>query len=593
MSEAVASSMPDFRVLFESLPGLYLILDPEWHLLAASDAYLDATMTVREEIVGRSLFDVFPDSPDHVDSQGGRDMLASLQRMLATRATDVMPLARHDMPGRGPDGGFEVRYWSPTNTPVFADDGALRYVIHRVENVTEFAVREPDAGGQRTLAANAALERMAAEIVERRAEVAFETTQLKEANLELEAELEQARRLESLGHLAGGVAHDFNNLLAVIMNCGAFVNEAVTNAAHGVDAAVWEPVRRDVEQIERAAERGARLTRQLLTFARREIVQPRILDLNEVVSGVDALLRRTLGGDIQFETALGDELWHVCVDPGQLEQVMMNLAVNARGAMPGGGTLRIDTGNETVDDEYAAQHPGLVPGRYVRVRVGDTGTGMDAAVLSRAFEPFFTTKAAGEGTGLGLATVYGIINQAGGYVHIYSEVGVGTVVSALLPVTEGAPADVAEVLQPVAQSGGETILLVEDEEAIRDVTCRILARNGYRVLAAASGIEALSVMDDHAAPIDLLLTDVIGPQMLGRELAVTIRSHHPHLRVLYMSGYAHVALTSRGTLEEDDEFIGKPFSQAALLAKVRHLLDADPEGSLVDAGSLSDPVVEA
>ena len=580
MSEGSTSSTPDFRLLFESSPGLYLVLDPRWRIAAATDAYLEATLTTRDQIVGRSLFDAFPDAADNLDSQGGRDMLASLNRMVATRRTDVLPLARHDMPALGPDGGFEVRYWSATNTPLFDDDGALQYVLHRVENVTEFALAL-EASGDRGATANVTLERMAAEIVERRAEVAEATTQLKQANLDLEAELEQARRLESLGQLAGGVAHDFNNLLAVIMTCAAFVDEAVAKAADGADAEVWEPVRLDVEQIGRAAERAVRLTRQLLTFARREVVRPTILNVNDIVSDVEALLRRTLGSDIEFRTSLGADLWTVCIDHGQFEQVLVNLAVNARGAMPTGGTLRIDTGNEVVDDEYAAQHPGLEPGRYVRLRVGDSGVGMEPEVLNRAFEPFFTTKPAGEGTGLGLATVHGIINQAGGYVHIYSEVGIGTIVSALLPVMEGettsvAPSSLTEVSQPIAGHGDETVLVIEDEDAIRSVTCRILARNGYRVLSAASGVEARSVVDDQAGPIDLLLTDVMGPQMTGRELVAELRSRYPHLRVLYMSGYAHGALAARGTLDEDVEFIEKPFSQRALLAKVRQLLDSDP-----------------
>src|SRR5260221_8180081 len=414
---------------------------------------------------------------------------------------------------------------------------------------------------------------MLSEIVERRTEVAAASRHLKETNAALEAQLEQARRLESLGQLAGGVAHDFNNLLGVILNDAACVGEAITAAAQGPDAARWEGVQRDVQQIELASERAVSLTRQLLMFARREVVQPQIVNVNAVVSDVEQLLRRTIGEDIELHTTLEADLWTVSVDPGQLQQLLMNLAVNARDAMSNGGTLSIDTRNETVDAEYAAWHPELAPGSYVRLRVSDTGTGMAPAIVERAFDPFFTTKPVGEGSGLGLATAHGIVAQAGGHVHIYSEVGIGTTITALLPVTNGTAMDLRSGPDVAVVGGNEMVLVVEDEDAIREITRRILARNGYRVLTAASGTEGLAIATQYGHDIDLLLTDVIMPQMPGKELAEKMRADRPDLHVLYMSGYAQPMLASRGTLDEGVELIEKPFSAPTLLARIRAVLD--------------------
>jgi hypothetical protein len=388
----------------------------------------------------------------------------------------------------------------------------------------------------------------------------------------LEAQLHQSQRLESLGHLAGGVAHDFNNLLAVILNYTAFVAEQVSAAAKTGDEE-WEAAQRDIEQVERAAERATRLTHQLLAFGRREVVRPEVLNLNQVVGEIEQLLRRTIGEHIELVTALDPDLWPVLADPGQIEQVLVNLAVNARDAMPAGGKLSIDTENTLVDPAYAAARPGLQPGRYVRLRVADTGTGMDRDTLARVFEPFFTTKPKGEGAGLGLATVYGIITQAQGHAQIYSEPGLGTTFTALLPVTTELPAPV-EVPAPVQRAlGGETVLVVEDEDAMREVTRRILARNGYQVITAATGAEALQLARHHSTDIDLLVTDVVMPQMLGKEVAEKIRRLRPAIRVLYMSGYAHPVLASQGTLDPGVTLIEKPFSEPTLLDKVREVLD--------------------
>jgi PAS domain S-box-containing protein len=391
----------------------------------------------------------------------------------------------------------------------------------------------------------------------------------------LESQLHQSQRLESLGQLAGGIAHDFNNLIAVIVNYAAFVREEATaRADSGVDVESWQMVRSDVEQIERAGERASQLTHQLLAFARREVVRPEVIDLNRVVGEVEQLLRRTIGEHVELTVELGSRVHAVVADPGQLEQVLLNLAVNARSSMPLGGRLTIDTANQVADDTYASGHPDLAVGEYVRLRVSDTGSGMSKDVIARAFEPFFTTKPRGEGSGLGLATVYGIISQAGGHVHIYSEPGVGTTVTALLPATKEAGPVAEWALQPPTASREETILVVEDEEAMREVTYRILTRSGYQVLTAANGPEALEVARAHHEQIHMLLTDVIMPKMLGKEVAEQIRVVIPGLPVLFMSGYAQPILTTQGTLDPGVTLLEKPFSAVMLLGKVGEILDA-------------------
>jgi PAS domain S-box-containing protein len=391
-------------------------------------------------------------------------------------------------------------------------------------------------------------------------------------------QLEQSRRLESLGELAGGVAHDFNNLLGVILNFDLFAKQQVEAVAEGPERERLQPVLKDLQRIERAAESGARLTHQLLAFARREVVQPRHLDLNSAVRELEPLLRRTLGEHIEFVTALAAGGQPVLIDPGHLEQVLTNLAVNARDAMREGGTLTISTQTVEVDEVYAGGHPGLKPGRYVELQVADTGSGMSEETLQRAFEPFFTTKPKGQGTGLGLATIHGIVTQAGGYVTLYSELGRGTRVRVLLPATDQAP-PVSESPTPISKPlelATATILVVEDSEDLREVVGRILGQAGYQVIIAANGPEALQAAQAHAGQIDLLLTDVVMPKMPGKELAERLAGIRPGLRVLYMSGYAQPSLSPSGGLEPGVVLIKKPFTEPVLLARVREVLEAKP-----------------
>jgi len=390
----------------------------------------------------------------------------------------------------------------------------------------------------------------------------------------LQNQLHQAQRLESLGQLAGGIAHDFNNLLAVIINYADFVKADVARAAARDGEESWRSTSDDVEQIRMASERAAHLTHQLLAFARREIVQPEVVSVNDVVRDIQQLLRRTLGEHVELNSSLADDLLPVLIDPGQLEQILVNLAVNARDAMPGGGALRIDTANVELDAEYAASRPELAPGTYVRLRVSDTGVGMSPETVQRAFDPFFTTKLAGEGTGLGLATVYGIVQQADGRAQIYSEPDIGTTITVLLPPTEqeAVPVAIAPAGAPERRCE-ETILLVEDERALREVTRRILETAGYRVLVACDGVEALAVAEGHGERIDALLSDVIMPQLNGPQLAERLLSQRPSTRILLMSGFAEPILDSGGHLGVGVTLIEKPFSAPALLGKLAHVLE--------------------
>jgi two-component system cell cycle sensor histidine kinase/response regulator CckA len=379
----------------------------------------------------------------------------------------------------------------------------------------------------------------------------------------LEARVRQSERLESVGQLAGGVAHDFNNLLAVILNYAAFAAEELEEGS---------AIREDVEEIRRAAERAAALTHQLLVFSRREVVKPTVLDLNELVADMEKLLRRTLGEQVELVTSFEPELSSVKADRGQLEQVLVNLAVNARDAMPEGGTLTLETSNVELDAEYGRTHD-IAPGGYVRLVVSDTGSGISREVAARVFEPFFTTKPKGEGTGLGLATVYGIVKQAGGHIELYSEPGHGTSFKVYLPAVGEAPLETRSVEEEL-DGGSGTILLVEDEEAVRKLTSRILSKHGYSVLEAGGPEEGLRVWQERGQDVDLLVTDVVMPGMSGSALAGRMQEGQPGLKVVYVSGYTDDFVARQGVLEEGVVLVEKPFTAEALLRKVREALGA-------------------
>jgi signal transduction histidine kinase/ActR/RegA family two-component response regulator len=386
-----------------------------------------------------------------------------------------------------------------------------------------------------------------------------------EALQKSEEQIRQWQRVEAIGRLAGGVAHDFNNLLMTILGCSELLLR---------DFDPEDRRREEVEEIRRAAQRATSLTHQLLAFGRRQVLQPRVLDLNEIVENMNRMLRRMIGEDIQFQTILTPGLWPVKVDPGQIEQVIMNLVVNARDAMPQGGRLTLETANKDLDEEYARRHISVKPGAFVMMAVTDTGCGMDAKTQSHLFEPFFTTKEKGKGTGLGLSTVYGIIKQSGGNIWAYSEVGKGSTFKVYLPraqkmVKKCKPKEVA----PAIAKGTETILLVEDEEAVRTMISRVLQGSGYMVLEACQGKEAIEVCQKHPGPIHLMVTDVIMPQMSGRELAERLSSIRPKMKVLFMSGYPDNAIVHHGVLDPGTAFLQKPFTLTALENKVREALE--------------------
>ena len=381
---------------------------------------------------------------------------------------------------------------------------------------------------------------------------------------QLETQLAQAQKMEAIGRLAGGVAHDFNNLLTVILSYSDLLLEDLP--ADSAD-------RDDVTQIRKAAEGASALTRQLLAFSRQQVLQPRVLDLNASVAGIEKLLTRLLREDITLQCVLPPKVGTIRVDPGQLEQVIMNLGANARDAMPNGGKLTIETANVDIDASYTSVHASAKPGHYVMLAVTDTGVGMDAATQARIFEPFFTTKDVGKGTGLGLATVQGIVQQSGGFIWVYSESGHGTCFKIYLPRVDEAVSD-DDVTDLAETRGTETILVAEDVTAIRTVTREMLTRYGYRVLEAADGTSAVKVAAEFDGVIDLLVTDVVMPDFHGRALADRLTAVRPAMHVLFMSGYTDDAVVRHGILERGIAYLQKPFTPASLAKKVRAVLDA-------------------
>lgn len=387
----------------------------------------------------------------------------------------------------------------------------------------------------------------------------------------LEDQFLQAQKMEAVGRLAGGVAHDFNNLLTVITGYSQIL-------LTGLDD--HDPIRQQINEIKTAGERAATLTAQLLAFSRRQIVRPEVIDLNTVVKDIDQLLHRLIGEDIRLATAVATGLWLVKVDGGQIGQVIMNLAVNARDAMPGGGTITLHTANVNLDDEYARSHVGVKSGSYVMLSVSDTGCGMDAQTKARMFEPFFTTKEQSKGTGLGLSTVYGIVKQHNGHISVVSTQGKGSTVEIYLPRVEGTVKPCVEPPEEAKQiRGTETVLLVEDDDQLRHLTAQILRDQGYTVLEAESGAEALLLSQRHLGPIQLMLTDIVMPEMNGYVLAERLSSSRSDTLVQFMSGYQSDAIWNDGPMPKDTSIVIKPFTSEQLLHRIREVLDASQRAS--------------
>jgi len=390
---------------------------------------------------------------------------------------------------------------------------------------------------------------------------------LREERQQLEEQFRQAQKMEAVGRLAGGIAHDFNNLLTVIHLSTRLLEREMRPE---------DPLWQHVQRIQSAGQRAINLTKQLLAFSRREIVEPQVLDLNRVLAELNTMLQRLIGEDIELTLLPAGNLWPVKIDPTQVEQIVVNLAVNARDAMPSGGKLTIETANVTLDAAYAARHLEVEPGEYVLLTISDAGQGMTEEVKAHLFEPFFTTKEKGKGTGLGLSTVFGIVKQNQGHIGVYSKVGQGTAFKIYLPkVGVEAKAKVkAEGASTLTSTLTSTILLVEDESQIRELARDILLDQGYQVLTAGDGVEALQVAGAHAGPIHLLLTDVIMPRLSGKELADKLRPGRPEMRVLFTSGYTDDAIVHHGVLDEGVHFLSKPFGMEALARKVRDVLEA-------------------
>ena len=510
--EALVASEERFRELFDGAPVGYHEIDKEGKIVRVNRTELDMLGYTAEEMVGRYVYEFI----------AGEMSPQSVKGKLAGE--------------RPVESGFERTYLRKggTTIPVLIEETLIKDIEGRI------------VGIRSTIQ----------DITERK--------RSDEEKATLQDQLRQSQKIEAIGRLSGGIAHDFNNILTIISG----------NAQLSLlDHKQGDPLRENIEEIKRASERAADLTRQLLAFSRKQVMEMRVLDLNHVVQGLDKMLHRLLGEDIELRTVLPEGIGKVKADPGQIEQVIVNLAVNARDAMIEGGKLTIETAGVELDEKYAHKHIAVQPGRYVMLSVSDTGEGMTSEVKERVFEPFFTTKEQGKGTGLGLSTVYGIVKQSGGNIWIYSEPGQGTTFKIYLPqVDEPLTEEKEEVVKEIPR-GNETILVVEDEETVRKLAVRSLKSLGYRVLDAPEGGMALLVCEEFKGRIHLILTDVVMPGMGGRKLAERLKQIHPEMKVLFMSGYTDNAIVHHGVLEEGTKFIQKPFTLENLARKVREALD--------------------
>lgn len=567
--EGDAAPKLDFHMLFHAAPGPYLVLAPDLTILGVNDSYLKATLTRREEIVGRPLFEVFPDNPDDPAATGVMNLRASLKRVLDEGRPDTMAVQKYDI--RRPDGSFEERFWSPVNSPVCGNDGRVLYIIHHVQDVTEYVrlQRRVDEHQGSADALRTRAEHLEAEIFVRAQELQAANEQLRKTNEQLAASqirLMQKHRLEAIGQLTGGVAHDFNNLLTTVLGNLDMLEQT---------GRLTERSRLFVEAAQRSALRGARLTQQLLSFGRRQVLHPEAVSINSLLREIEGLLRRALGETIKLEIRLDPSPCIARLDPTQFEAALLNLVLNARDAMPQGGTVVVETRSGDDAPEGAIDASDRRPGRYAVVTVRDTGVGMSADVRARAFEPFFTTKDKGKGSGLGLSQVHGLVHQLGGSVKLDSEPGQGTAVTIYLPETN----ETTQAMRQPEKSNaidakdatGETILVVEDEDDVRRMATTTLANLGYTVLAASDGTEALGILGG-AKPVDLVFADVMMPHGIsGVEVAKEAIRTRRGVKVLLTSGYAQEVLARLGAHGQFPVF-SKPYRQQELADEVRRVL---------------------
>jgi PAS domain S-box-containing protein len=690
MSHA-APSAHDLQAIFDATPGNYLLLGPDLTIVGVNESYLSATMTRREDIVGRGLFQIFPDNPGDPAADGVRNLRASLQRVLAGKRPDRMPVQKYDI--RRPQaegGGFEERYWSPLNTPVLDAGGEVRYIIHWVEDVTELVrlkrhmqeeqilledelsaeagttegevfLRREAIEAHRRLTESGRRYRFLADLVPqliwtadasgsadyfnerwvefthltpeelgvngwqqiihdddrartvelwvesvktsaeryqiqhrlRRHDASYRwmlttalpyrgpggevlkwfgsTTDIHEKVL-ADEKLQQAQRLQAAGQLAGGVAHEVNNMMTIVIGCGDFALQGL-----GPD----HLQRGEVEEMVKAASRAAEVTRQVLAFSRQQVFRITVVNLNEIVRELAPALTRLIGSDRQLAVRHAPTDVRVRADRGQIEQVLINLVANARDATGTDGLISIETGSVHLDPDLLrdAHEEDIQPGRFVRLAVRDNGAGMPPEVAARAFEPFFTTKSVGQGTGLGLSMVYGIVKQSGGFAEVNSKPGEGTVVTVYLPfVSEELTLE--PVTSPGVRGQGEQILVVEDDPHVRAVARRALQGAGYAVYEAITGLAAINFMTSHPGEVDLVVTDVVMPGVNGRELADHLRVTYPDVPILFMSGYTGTEIERRGLVLDHATLIQKPFTPDALAAAVHRVLSRSKSPSV-------------
>ncbi|MCK6550865.1 PAS domain-containing protein [Myxococcota bacterium] len=539
-----------FASIVENIPDMIFIKEArELRFVSVNRAGEALIGRTREELAGKGDHDFFP--REQADAFVAKDREVLARGQVVEIAEELLDTAR------GP------RWLHTKKMPIVDETGAPRYLLGIAEDITER--REAQEALRRT---HDELERRVEERTRALAEAneglrreMADRMKAESALARSQEQLRHAQKMEAIGRLAGGIAHDFNNILSVILGYAEMMLE---------DFRPHDPLHRDLAEVKKAADRGAGLTRQLLAFSRQQVLEPRVVDLNEVLGNMDRMLRRMLGEDVELRSHAARDLGLVKVDPGQIEQVVMNLAVNAREAMPQGGKLTIETANVDLDAAFAAEHLGIAPGPHVMLAVSDNGVGMDRATQARIFEPFFTTKATG--TGLGLATVFGIVRQSGGSIWVYSEPGQGSSFKVYLPRATGEMKLAPTHEQVVDLRGSETLLLVEDEEQVRTLGLNILRRFGYHVLEAKNAGEALLIAEGHPGVIDLLVTDVVMPHVSGHKLAERLVAARPGLRVLFMSGYTDQTMEHRGELVRGAAFLQKPLTPELLARKVREVL---------------------